>query len=153
MSVTGLRRALLFACLFVCALPPAGAAAAPRHDRTEVAIIHAMNGVRAGYGLPALRASHRLARAADAHSADMARTGTLSHGAFAQRLRHYVDSRRLGENLAWLSRCNAGKIVRMWLGSTAHRRIMLSRGFKRVGVARRAGSGSCFVTADFASAH
>jgi uncharacterized protein YkwD len=150
MSVTALRRALLAACLIVCVLPCARAAASARQDRTETRIVRAMNNVRAGYGLPRLHSSHRLARAADAHSADMARTKTLSHGSFASRVRRYVDSRLIGENLAWLSRCNAGRIVRMWLDSTAHRRIMLSRGFKRVGVARRAGSG-CYVTADFAS--
>jgi uncharacterized protein YkwD len=151
MSVNALRRALLAACLIVCALPPSGAVASARHDRTETKIIRAMNGARAGHGLPRLRPSHRLARAADAHSAAMARTNTLGHGAFTARVRRYVNSRWIGENLAWLPVCNAGRVVRMWLRSTAHRRIMLSRAFQRVGVARRSGSGACFVTADFAS--
>jgi uncharacterized protein YkwD len=39
----------------------------------------------------------------------------------------------------------------MWLNSAPHRRIMLSRSFKRIGVGR-SGSRKCFVTADFASA-
>jgi uncharacterized protein YkwD len=81
------------------------------------------------------------------------RTRVLSHGAFSQRLRHYVHFRTVGENIAWLGRCDAAQVVQMWLNSPAHRQIMLSRGFRRVGVGRRSTSSVCVVTADFASAH
>ncbi len=50
-----------------------------------------------------------------------------------------------------MSGCNASAIVNMWLNSGPHRKIMLSRSFKRIGVGR-SGSRKCFVTADFASA-
>jgi uncharacterized protein YkwD len=151
MSVTAVWRALLAALLVLCVLAPASASASARHDSTEAAIVRAMNKVRAGYHLPRLSTHGGLARAADAHSATMLRSGVMAHGAFNSRVRRYVSSRRVGENLAWMTRCNAAAIVQMWMNSATHRRIMLSSGFRRVGVARRASSRICFVTADFAS--
>ena len=69
------RRALLAALSIVCVLPaPASASASARHDRTEASIIRAMNKLRAAYSLPRLRTSGGLARAADVHSASMARS-------------------------------------------------------------------------------
>jgi uncharacterized protein YkwD len=49
----------------------------------------------------------------------------------------------------------AGRVVGMWMASGSHRAILMSGGFRRVGVARRGGTLSggraCMVTADFAS--
>lgn len=116
MSVTALRRRLAAACcLLVCALVPSTASASAGHNRLESQIVRAINSVRASYRLPALRSSSGLARAADAHSASMLRRNVLSHGSFASRVRRYVRVRRVGENLAWMSRCNANAIVQMWL--------------------------------------
>ena len=152
MSVTAVWRALLAAFIVVCVLEPSAASASARHDATEAGIVRAINAVRANYRLPALHTNAGLARAADEHSASMLRSNTLSHGAFSQRVRRYVHARRVGENLAWMSRCNADRIVRMWLNSAQHRHVMLSASFRRVGVARRASSSICFVTADFGTA-
>ncbi len=153
MSVTALRRALAAACcLLVCALTPSAASASARHNGLESGVVRAMNSVRASYGLPALRASFGLARAADAHSASMLRRNVMSHGRYASRLRRYVRARRVGENLAWMSRCDANAIVNMWMNSSAHRTVLLTRSFTRVGVGQRSSSRACFVTADFSSA-
>jgi uncharacterized protein YkwD len=138
--------------LLVCFALPSRASASTRHDRLEAGIVRAMNHVRASYGLPSLRANARLARAADAHSASMLRRNVMSHGAFTSRVRRYVRARRVGENLAWMSRCQAGGVVQMWLRSPSHRRVMLSRSFRRVGVGKRSRTNACFVTADFSSA-
>jgi uncharacterized protein YkwD len=85
----------------------------------------------------------------------MLRANFFAHGAFAQRVRRYVGFRRIGETIAWTSRCSARQVVRMWLNSPGHRAVLLSRGFRRVGIGRRTGRlGSrraCLVTADFAS--
>ena len=81
----------------------------------------------------------------------MARSGRLAHGDTGRRVRRYVRSRRVGENLAYMSGCRARTVVQMWMNSAGHRQIMLSRGFHRVGVAKRNASSTCFVTADFAS--
>jgi uncharacterized protein YkwD len=152
MSVTALRRGLAAACcLLVCALVPSAAAASARHNQLETGIVKAINSVRAANGLRALSASYGLARAADAHSASMLRRNTMSHGAFGARVRRYVRVRRVGENLAWMSRCDANAIVNMWMNSASHRRVLLARTFARVGVGQRATSRVCFVTADFGS--
>jgi uncharacterized protein YkwD len=75
----------------------------------------------------------------------------MGHGDFGRRVRRYVRTRKVGENLAWRIGCEPGAIVSMWLHSAPHRKIMLSRSFRRIGVGR-SGSRKCFVTADFASA-
>jgi uncharacterized protein YkwD len=148
MSVIHGRRLLLPA--LVCAVFAVPASA---HASTESSIVHAMNSVRAANHLPVLHTSAGLHRAAAAQSAHVARTHVLSHGSFSRRLRHYTHSRTVGENLAWLSSCDASQVVQLWLHSAAHRAIMLSPSFRRVGVGKRSGSGMCIVTADFASAH
>jgi len=150
MSVTSVRRLLLAALLVVCVAAPSSAGASVRHDRTEAKIIRALNKVRASHGLPRLRVSRGLARAADAHSRAMRRTNTLGHGDFLRRVRRYVRTRTVGENVAWMAGCRAQSIVDMWMGSAPHREVMLSRSFRQIGVGRR-GSSRCFVTADFAS--
>jgi uncharacterized protein YkwD len=154
MSVIAMRRLVIAACIFVCALMPAAASASSsRTDSTEASIVRAMNRYRAQHGLPGLVSSRRLQRAADAHSASMLRSNVLAHGAFVARMRHYAHARSAGENLAWMSSCDAQAVVDMWVHSAAHRQVMLTSSFRRVGVARRSSSSGCFVTADFATAH
>ncbi len=149
-SVRTLLRGLVAALLVVIVVVPCSASASARQDRTEAAILRAVNKVRAQYRLPHLRTSGALARAADAHSAAMLRSGTFSHGSVHARLRRYTHSRSVGETLAWYSSCNSTAIVNMWLNSAAHRRILLSSKFSHVGVGRRSAPSKCMVTADFA---
>lgn len=151
MFVTQVRRALLAAILVVCFGAPSGASASSRHDATEASIIRALNQARVAQGLPRLKASRGLAKAADAHSRAMKRANRVGHGDYSRRLRRYVQAQRVGENLAWRRGCNARAIVKMWLASAPHRQIIMRRAFRRVGVGR-AGSSLCLVTADFASA-
>jgi uncharacterized protein YkwD len=151
MSVTSARRAVLAVLMIACLAVPSRASASSRHDATEAGIIRALNNARASHGLPRLRTNPALARAAGAHSRTMRRTNTMGHGDFSRRVRRYVRSSKVGENLAWMSGCNATAIVNMWLNSAPHREVMLSRSFKRIGVGR-SGSRKCYVTADFASA-
>ena len=141
---------------------PAGAAG-PRLGRTERAIVRAIDRHRADAGLRALRTSRPLSRAADAHSRDMLAADYFAHSSsngtsFATRIHRYTRARAVGETLAMLSRCRgrraAHTIVSMWMHSSMHRAILLTRGYRRVGVALRRGRlGSrraCVVTADFA---
>jgi uncharacterized protein YkwD len=141
--------------LSFAASAPAAQAAGPRLDNGERAVVRAINRARAAHGLRKLRAHRRLARAADVHSRSMLRSDFFSHGAFSQRVRSYVRFRRIGETIAMRSRCSARGFVRMWLNSPPHRAVLLSRGFRRVGVGRRTGRlgarRACLVTADFAS--
>jgi uncharacterized protein YkwD len=129
-SVPALR-GLLAAWLVCIAMFPAAASA---HGAAG-SILRAVNSARARH--------HR--------SAQMAATGSMSHGAFAARISHYVRSRTYGENLAYaVGRCGGRTVVRMWLGSSPHRRIMLARRFRRAGVGIARTGSVCFVTADFA---
>lgn len=153
MSIKTLRRALL-AVLMICVLSPSAAAhASARTDRLEAGILRAMNDYRSQHGLPKLRMQRGFARAADVHSAKMLRENRLAHDQYGKRVRRYVRRvARVGENLAWMSRCKPHAIVQMWAQSASHRKVMLSRSFRRVGVAKRATSSICFVTADFGTA-
>jgi uncharacterized protein YkwD len=149
-SVRTSLRGLVVVLLVAIAAVPCSASAAARQDRAETAILKAMNAARAQHGLPALRVNRALARAADAHSAAMLRSGAFTHGSVNARLRRYTRARSVGETLAWLTRCDSRKIVAMWLQSAAHRKIMLAPRFHAVGVGRKASSSRCMVTADFA---
>src|SRR4051812_19274483 len=153
--------AAVFAATALMTAPTADAASA-RLSPTEKAVIRLMNQVRARHGLPALKPSRRLARAADGHSRDMLRHDFFAHESsdgtsFDRRVRSYAPARRVGENLAMLPGVGgaAGMVVQMWLDSAAHREILLSHGFRRVGVGKRSGDlGSqtaTVYTVDFAS--
>jgi len=134
---------------------PAAQASSPRMNAGERAIVRAINRARAAHGVRALRGHRRLARAADAHTRSMLRADYFAHGAFASRVRRYVRTRRVGETIAMTTRCSARRVVRMWMNSAPHRAVLLSGGFRSVGIGRRVGrlgaSRACLVTADFAS--
>jgi uncharacterized protein YkwD len=147
--------------LLATAAPTHAAAARPRLDGAERALVRAINGVRAQHGLRALRASARLSRAADRHSADMLRHDFFGHassrGATVER--RLWRFRQVGEALAYTSPLRgiglARRVLDMWLGSPPHRAILLSPAFRRVGIGRRTGrlgaARVTMVTADFAS--
>ena len=144
------------------ASPPAPAvAASPRWDGAERAVVRRINHQRARHGLRRVRRSRALARAADYHSREMVYGNYFAHsslggGSFATRIQRFTRAPRVGETLALVPRCRrrtSRRIVSMWMHSRAHRVILLSRRFHRVGVGRRTGDlGSlhgCVVTADF----
>ncbi|MEX2194586.1 MAG: CAP domain-containing protein [Thermoleophilaceae bacterium] len=107
-----------------------------------------LNRERRKRGLRGLRYNRRLAKAAGRHAWDMVRKGYFAHDSqdgrdFVNRIMRtrYVRSRRggwvLGENLAWGSgsRATPRSIVRAWMRSRGHRRNILNRRFREIGVA------------------
>jgi uncharacterized protein YkwD len=148
--------------LLLAAPAPRAAAATPRMDGLERAIVRGINRQRARAGLRRMRPSRSLARAADFHTREMLAANYFAHssrngGSFATRIRRFVRARTVGETLAWRSRCGrraARQFVSMWMHSPPHRAILMSRSLHRVGIARRTGRlGSrrvCMVTGDFA---
>jgi uncharacterized protein YkwD len=115
---------------------PPGAAPAERR------LLAAVNRARAERGLPPLRRSARLARPARRHGAVLARLGYLTHSSgsapFWTRLvaAGFPAGRAMGENLARVSGCDTGGAelaVSLWLASSPHRAIMLSRRFRVMG--------------------
>ena len=162
-SLLRLTVAACAAAAFMLGLSAGAAHAGPaRMNSGERAVIHRLNAIRHAHGLRGLRASRRLARAADRHSAEMMRHHYLGHasadgGSWDSRLRRYVRARALGETVAVLSRRGrmARAVVREWMNSPPHRATLLSGRFRRIGVARRGGRWQgnrvVFFTADLAS--
>jgi uncharacterized protein YkwD len=111
----------------------------------EKAVVGRINQLRRGRGLSPLRLNRRLAAAADYHSRDMGRRGYFKHDSangtvFWRRIERFYSSRgfrtwTVGENLLWASQsCGADFAVRRWMRSTPHRRNMLSRDWREIGI-------------------
>jgi len=145
--------------------PAPAEAASARLDRQEKRVIRFINSIRRAHGLPTLKVSRGLNRAASYHSWEMVVGNFFAHPSrngtpTAQRVRRYRRARAVGENLAFVPRSErrnaAWAAVEMWMNSPGHRSVLLSPGFRRLGVARRSGSlgggrrGIVF-TADFTS--
>ena len=172
--MTRLRLTLSAAVTLVAVL--AASAGAANESRTlssrvalERSIVVEINALRTSRGLPRLAVSRSLALAARSHSRDMALAGYFSHTsrngrAFDTRIRHFYGSRgyrtwRAGENLLWASpEVDADRALQMWIDSPAHRRILLTRAYREVGLSAMhivTGRGSyaglevTIVTADF----
>ena len=109
-------------------------------------ILAEMNAVRVAKGLRPLSASPELASAANQHSRAMARAGFFAHESvdgkpFWRRLQRFYASAgfrswTVGEDLLWVSPdVDAKEAVSMWLRSPTHRRILLKRDFRQLGLA------------------
>jgi uncharacterized protein YkwD len=128
------------------------AVAAPQRSGTreamaalEGSVVARMNAVRRSHGLRALRMSRRLRTAAIFHSKDMGRRGYFEHDSltgtsFWRRIERFYPSRgfsfwTVGENLLWGSDTyDATFAVREWMESPPHRRNILSRDWREVGI-------------------
>jgi uncharacterized protein YkwD len=164
----GVPRSLLTGVLLAaCALLllPAGAGArsqASYRSSTERDVFRLLNDIRRAHKLPAFTFSSALRSAAREHSADMLARSYFEHDApdetFDHRIRRHLDSSLVGENIAWgTGRYASSKgIVGLWMHSPTHRRIILMRSLRRVGlgvaIGTYAGSpGAAMATADFAA--
>lgn len=156
------RLGALLACLTIlCALGSAPAQA--RMTSAERDIVTAVNLLRATGGLAPLRPSPRLARAADLHNTTMLEQDFFAHqwpdgtGPF-ERVRRFWGADEVGETLAYApasADTSAVGVVKMWLNSPPHLKVLVSRDYRRIGVSRRTGTlfGKPVViwTADFGS--
>jgi uncharacterized protein YkwD len=142
--------------VLLCCPAHAGAAACaapagtPTTTQSEAAFERAtecvLAEVRAAAALPALRRARSLDRAAVRHARDMVARGYFSHTSpeGADVLDRVRQSRylrgwagyRLGEVLGWGtgSLGSPGAIVKAWLDSPGHRRLVLKRSFRDVGI-------------------
>lgn len=148
------RLALLVAVLTGAALfitMPAGASA--KVSRTERRVVAYVNYARARHDLPPLALDRRMSAAAGSYSRRMARTGVITHGAFSQRIARASGVRQVGEVIAFLSRGTprqASWVVSAWMHSSAHRNVILSGNFRRVGIGRARRGGMLLYTLDVA---
>jgi uncharacterized protein YkwD len=156
---TPLRRVPSVAILLALAamLAPAGAQAqgcANTHlrptsanlDAVRSAVLCLHNAERARHGLPALRESARLRRAAVRHTSHMVDAHFFDHttpggATMLDRIRNtgYTSGARswsLGENIAWGSGrlATAAQIQRSWMSSAGHRANILQRSFREIGI-------------------
>jgi uncharacterized protein YkwD len=131
--------------------PPSSAAGARSSTTTSVAtalqrlVTAEINVVRRQHGLRRLAVSLQLARAGQEHATQLAIAGYFSHdwsdgtpfGAWIRRFYPVAGAHRwsTGENLAWASPdVTAQQAVEMWLASPEHRRILLSKTWRQVGL-------------------
>ncbi|KAA9009372.1 CAP domain-containing protein [Histidinibacterium aquaticum] len=103
-----------------------------------------LSGYRNAAGLPALRSSPRLARAAQVQADYMARTGRFSHaGAGGSRVASRVSAQNYcytaaAENIAYGQPSEAHALTG-WMNSPSHRRHILNPMFTEVGLGNRNG--------------
>jgi uncharacterized protein YkwD len=161
--------AALVALLASATTAPARPAAALEHRGTLAQdVIDELNRVRAARGLPRLRSQAGLRAAANEHSHAMLVAGFFAHESpdgtpFHNRIRKHYPSRgwqrwSVGETLLSSGgTLEARAIVAAWLDSPSHRQILLTPGWRKVGIGavgrvNAAGAGvpgSLAVTADF----
>ena len=148
--------------LVLCALIPVfNASPADAQASFNREVLHQVNIVRAQAGVPPMRLSRALSRAARAHSADVSRSGNFGHTSsngtsMERRVLRYTRAASIGETLAFLPEGDAGAatVVALWMDSPPHRANLLYAGFRRLGVGRAPGSfggPGWVITADLAS--
>ena len=131
---------LIAAIALIAVLVPTASAADPRSD-----LLRDMNAARTSHGLKPLRMNATLTKPALSQSRYLAEAGRLDHtGAdgspFWVRFYRagYSRKKAIGENLGMIGGCTprASKLmVQMWLNSPGHRRNLLSKNYRNVGLA------------------
>ena len=121
------------------------------------------NKIRRDRGLRAFCVDPKLTRAAEAHSQDMLARNYFNHNTkgngltFDQSIeREGYNYRTAGENIAWGSGSlgNPSSIMRGWMKSDGHRKNILNKGFREVGIGAAEGtyqgySNAAVYTVDF----
>jgi uncharacterized protein YkwD len=112
----------------------------------EQNLLHVVNSTRADWGRGPLLLSPGLTAAAEVHTARMVRRGFFQHeapgeAAFWHRIERFYPSKTyrywaVGENLAYGSpSLEPGEAVQEWLASPSHRRSLMSKSWREVGIA------------------
>lgn len=106
----------------------------------EAGIASWINAERARQGLPKLSVNSKLNAAATSHACDMAKKGELSHKTkggknFGPRLNAAgYSARKAVENIARSPRIGADTAQRIWMESSGHRKNVLARGIREMGI-------------------
>jgi uncharacterized protein YkwD len=128
-----------------CSFTRLAAAAAPEPN-LRAALRCLVNATRAEHGLRTLRSDARLNAAADRHSADMVTRGFFAHvtpdgRSVTERIREsgYLGGSQdwaLGEDIGWGTGAlsTPAAIFRAFMHSPPHRRVILDRDFREIGV-------------------
>jgi uncharacterized protein YkwD len=128
-----------------CSFTRSAASASPEPN-VRSALRCLVNVERVRHGLRALRSSMRLNSAADRHSADMVARGYFAHvtpdgASVTDRVRAtgYLGGAHdwtLGEDIGWGtgSASTPASIFRAFMNSPPHRRVILDRSFRQIGI-------------------
>lgn len=150
MKTQALLVALIAMLLSAPADAPAQAGDAARPERVQIAaaakpgalkndVFAAVNRERQKQGLPALARNGKLNKAAQAHAADMARRGALSHTGgdgsnFGQRMQRQGYRFRAGAENVAAGQQDAAAVMKSWMNSAGHRGNILNKDMKHIGV-------------------
>jgi uncharacterized protein YkwD len=123
----------------------------------EKRVLELQNRVRKSRGMRPLCVHPALRKAARSHSADMIRKDYFRHGNVDRRLkRHGYRWRDYAENIAWGSgrRGSPERVFKRWMKSHEHKRKILTKGFREVGIGTATGTfkgtkGVTMYTVDF----
>jgi uncharacterized protein YkwD len=136
--------------------PPAqreSATATRASTALERSVAAEINVVRRAHGRTGLALSAPLQRAAEEHARNLAEAGLFAHSwsdstPFGTWIRRFYPAARartwsVGENLAWSAPgVTAKQAVEMWLASPEHRRILLGRRWRQLGLGVIAADGA-----------
>ena len=137
---------LLLAVALVAATPASTATQVAQRDTSlERAVVDAVNSVRLSHGLRPLAVSRGLRASAFGHTNALAAAGLFQHESpdgtpFDRRIRKAYTPRgfaswSVGENLVFGSApFSAEDVVQAWLESPPHRRNLLNRSWREIGV-------------------
>jgi uncharacterized protein YkwD len=111
----------------------------------QAQVLHAINDLRRAKGLGELRLNSALSSTALGHSVSMAQHGFFGHSGwngspFWQRIKPKYrplpnSNWGVGENLVWATpSLGAQQAIEMWLASPPHRKNLLSRAWREVGI-------------------
>jgi uncharacterized protein YkwD len=120
--------------------PTAPASRAASATAAAADVLSAINDARQVRGIRPLRVASGLTRAARAHAKAMATNGFFSHSSRdgtspGTRIRRFYDGSLVGETLLWRSpTVSAEQALQMWLDSASHRKVLMSRSFREVGI-------------------
>ena len=162
-----MRKILQSSLLLLVALalvPAVGQAAgkASYSSSSERQVFTLLNQIRSEHGLSPFTASTALRGSAREHSADMIVHDYFEHDsaheAFDKRIRRYLASPLVGEDIAWGSGSygTPAGLVSLWMHSPTHRHIILMPSLHRLGLGIATGTfdgtpGATMATADFAA--
>jgi uncharacterized protein YkwD len=154
----------LFALVALALLPAIGQAAgkASYSSSSESRVFTLLNHIRIEHGLSPFTASKALRGSAREHSADMIVHDYFEHNSahetFDKRIRRYLASPLVGEDIAWGSGSYGTPegLVSLWMHSPTHRHIILMPSLHRLGLGIATGTfdgtpGAVMATADFAA--
>jgi uncharacterized protein YkwD len=163
--VLRLRHSCAAALVLALASVPVALAKVPRstHTSPEQRVLELINKQRAKHHLKPLRSNGGLITVARRHSRDMVHRNYFSHRSKggsdpSDRIAAAGGRGAIGEDLAWGtgSYATPSAIVKLWMNSPPHRRVLLAKDLRYVGIGRATGrfqgsSGAAVFTADFSA--